>query len=120
MKQLIGLGVILLLSIACSEVEPEYDLTSTVTLSKNQEFTEVLSTGMSIEGGYSIVKQATNHSISEIRFVSSPSFETSVQFVYKPQQDFTGNDFVVIKNCISAGGSGCNNTEYYKYKFTVK
>ncbi len=119
MKQIIGISIILLFSLACSEVEPEYDLTSTVSLSKNQEFIEVLSKGISVEGGYSIVKQATNHSVSEIKYVSSPS-ASELQFIYKPKEDFTGNDFVIIKNCISAGGSGCDKTEYYKYKFKVK
>jgi len=113
---LVGLS---LFSIGCSDVEPEYELVSDVSLLVNQEYVELLYNGISSERGYSIVEQAKNYSVSEIRYVARPS-SAEVQFIYKPKEDFIGKDIVVIKNCISAAGSDCTKTEFFKYIFNVK
>ena len=116
MSLTIFLGFLLACSNDLSAINPENLIQEDVSLPINQTYTLYLSSGISIEGGYSINTQAKHFKTSEIVYDAS---NQKLQYIYTPTLNFSGNDSVLIKNCISAGGVGCNNTMYIKISFLV-
>lgn len=99
-------------------VAENYMVEEDIYLDTNQEFTYNLADGIPIEGGFSVKTQTKNHETSEIKINDRGSFV--VQYVYKPSLGFSGDDMVILENCISIGGASCDKIELYKLIFHVK
>jgi len=95
-----------------------YVLEQEVYLSSNESFEYSLGTGISIEGGFSIEKQARHFEVSDL--VINRTGLLQLEYVYKPKAGFKGIDIVVLKNCISIGSGNCDKIELFKFTFHIK
>ena len=69
-----------------------------VSISHDEDLEFLLSSGIPIEGGFSIQEQAAHFVVSEIQFK-----DEGVVYVYTPEAGFTGTDIVKIKREDSNG-----------------
>jgi hypothetical protein len=69
-----------------------------------------------IEGGFSIIKVAKNSRICTIKLSNKNKWVLEYQSI----ADFGGNDFVELRNCISAGGSECSQIIHYQFYFAIE
>jgi hypothetical protein len=69
-----------------------------LTISNSENLEYQLSTGIPIEGGFSILEQAEHFELSEIQIKGG-----GVVYLYTPEAGFTGTDIVKIKREDSNG-----------------
>lgn len=113
--------IVFVLIIGCKSEQitmQDYTVEKDIFLHINQEFMYSLGSGISIEGGYTINTQAKKFDTSEIQLNKNGGL--TQQYIYKPKINFVGDDFVILQNCISIGGAGCDKIELFKFNFHIE
>lgn len=98
MKKLSLLLISLFLFACNNEASDSEKVEETITIAQTDKLEFLLATAIPIEGGFSIAEQPEHFTISEIQHR-----EQGIFYVYKPEEGFTGTDFVMIKREDSNG-----------------
>jgi hypothetical protein len=69
------------------------------------------------EEGATIIVQAQHFEISEL--MRNSSTDWSIIYRYKPEDNYTGNDYVEIETCTGGEGVACTKVDTLRINFTI-